>query len=132
MAEGGDRNRGAIFNGDMTTNRMWTKRVKDTGILGEVGDVAAVKTHYVWGEPMVAVMPTTQCRRRYHTRHGLARRRRRGRCTWTHRRGRMAGMGEGPCRGRRRTETRRRGWWGGVERICIGATPSGASYEDTL
>jgi hypothetical protein len=43
MTRGGDGNGGAIFNGDMTINRVWRKRVKDTGVLGEVGRGAAVK-----------------------------------------------------------------------------------------
>jgi hypothetical protein len=37
MTRGGDRNGGAVSNGDMTVNRVWRKRVNDTGILGEVG-----------------------------------------------------------------------------------------------
>jgi hypothetical protein len=43
MTRGGDGNRGAISNGNMTINRLWRKRVKDTGILGEVGGGATVE-----------------------------------------------------------------------------------------
>jgi hypothetical protein len=43
MTRGGDGNRGSVSNGNMTINMVWRKRVKDTGVLGEVGDGAAVK-----------------------------------------------------------------------------------------
>jgi hypothetical protein len=43
MTRGADRNRGAVSNGNMTINRGCRKRVKDTGILGEVGGGAAVE-----------------------------------------------------------------------------------------
>jgi hypothetical protein len=43
MTRGSDGNGGAVFNSDMTVNRVWIKRVKDTDILGEVGDSAAIK-----------------------------------------------------------------------------------------
>jgi hypothetical protein len=43
MTGGRDGNRGAISNGDMTVNRVCRKRVKDTGVRGEVGDIAAIK-----------------------------------------------------------------------------------------
>jgi hypothetical protein len=43
MTRGGDGNRGAISNGNMTINRMWRKRVKDTGVLGEVGGGVAIE-----------------------------------------------------------------------------------------
>jgi hypothetical protein len=43
MTGGGDGNRGAVSNGNMTINRVWRKRVKDIGVLGEVGGGAAVK-----------------------------------------------------------------------------------------
>jgi hypothetical protein len=43
MTRGGDMNRGAISNGNMMINRVWRKRVKDTGVLGEVGGGAAVE-----------------------------------------------------------------------------------------
>jgi hypothetical protein len=34
MTRGGDGNRGAVSNGNMMINRVWRKRVKDTGVLG--------------------------------------------------------------------------------------------------
>jgi hypothetical protein len=43
MIRGGDGNGGAVCNGNMTINRVWIKRVKDTGVLGEVGGGAAVE-----------------------------------------------------------------------------------------
>jgi hypothetical protein len=43
MTGGRDGNRGAVSNGDMTVNRVWRKRVKDTGVLGEMGGSAAVE-----------------------------------------------------------------------------------------
>jgi hypothetical protein len=43
MTIGGDGNGGAVSNGNMTINRVWRKRVKDTGVLGEVGGGAAVE-----------------------------------------------------------------------------------------
>jgi hypothetical protein len=43
MTGGGDGNRGAVSNGNMTINRVWRKRVKDTGVLGEVGGGAAIE-----------------------------------------------------------------------------------------
>jgi hypothetical protein len=43
MTKGGDGNRGAVSNGNITINRVWRKRVKDTGVLGEVGGGAAVE-----------------------------------------------------------------------------------------
>jgi hypothetical protein len=43
MTIGGDGNRGSVCNGNMTINRVWRKRVKDTGVLGEVGGGAAVE-----------------------------------------------------------------------------------------
>jgi hypothetical protein len=43
MTGAGDGDKGAISNGNMMINRVWRKRVKDTGILGEVGGGAAVK-----------------------------------------------------------------------------------------
>jgi hypothetical protein len=43
MTRGGDRNRGSVSNSNMTINMVWRKRVKDTGVLGEVGGGAAVK-----------------------------------------------------------------------------------------
>jgi hypothetical protein len=43
MTRGGDENRGDISNGNMTINRVWRNRVKDTGVLGEVGGGAAVE-----------------------------------------------------------------------------------------
>jgi hypothetical protein len=43
MTRGGDGNRGAVSNSNMMINRVWRKRVKDTGVLGEVGGGAAVE-----------------------------------------------------------------------------------------
>jgi hypothetical protein len=43
MTGGGDGNGGAVSNGNMTINRVWRKRVKDTSVLGEVGGGAAVE-----------------------------------------------------------------------------------------
>jgi hypothetical protein len=43
MTRGGDGKRGAVSNGNMTINRVWRKRVKDTGVLGEVSGGAAVE-----------------------------------------------------------------------------------------
>jgi hypothetical protein len=43
MTRGGDGNRGAVSNGNMTINRVWRKRVEDTSVLGEVGGGAAVE-----------------------------------------------------------------------------------------
>jgi hypothetical protein len=43
MAGGGDGNGGAVSNSDLIMNRMWRKRVKDTGILGEVGGGPAIE-----------------------------------------------------------------------------------------
>jgi hypothetical protein len=43
MTGGGDGNGGAISNSNMTINRVWRKRVKNIGVLGEVGGGAAVK-----------------------------------------------------------------------------------------
>jgi hypothetical protein len=43
MTGAGDGDRGAVSNGNMTINRIWRKRVKDSGILGVVGDDAAVE-----------------------------------------------------------------------------------------
>jgi hypothetical protein len=37
MTRGGDGNRGAVSNGNMMINKVWRKRLKDTGVLGEVG-----------------------------------------------------------------------------------------------
>jgi hypothetical protein len=43
MTRGGDGNRGAVSNGNMTINRVWRNTVKDTGVLGEVGGGTAVE-----------------------------------------------------------------------------------------
>jgi hypothetical protein len=43
MTRGGDGNGGTVSNGNMTINRVWRKRVKDTGVLGEVGGGAVVE-----------------------------------------------------------------------------------------
>jgi hypothetical protein len=43
MTGGGDGNGGAVSNSNMTINRVWRKRVKDTGVFGEVGSGAAVE-----------------------------------------------------------------------------------------
>jgi hypothetical protein len=43
MTGGGDGNGGAVSNGNMTINRVWRKRVKNIGVLGEVGGGATVK-----------------------------------------------------------------------------------------
>jgi hypothetical protein len=66
MTRGGDGNGGAASNGNMTINRMWRKRVKDTGVRGDVGGGAAVDDPLRGGmrEPMFALMPATQHRRR--------------------------------------------------------------------
>jgi hypothetical protein len=66
MTGGGDGNGGAVSNGNMTINRVWRKRVKNTGVLGEVGGGAAVEDPTPWGmrEPMFAPMPAVQHRRR--------------------------------------------------------------------
>jgi hypothetical protein len=37
MTGGGYENGGAVSNGNMKINMVWRKRVKDTGVLGEVG-----------------------------------------------------------------------------------------------
>jgi hypothetical protein len=42
MTGGVDGNGGAISNGNMTINRMWRKRMKDTSVLGEVGGGASI------------------------------------------------------------------------------------------
>jgi hypothetical protein len=43
MTGGGDRNRRAVSNDNMLINTVWRKRVKDTGVLGEVGGGAAIE-----------------------------------------------------------------------------------------
>jgi hypothetical protein len=43
MTGAGDGDEGAVSNGNMMINRVWRKRVKDTGVLGEVGGGAAVE-----------------------------------------------------------------------------------------
>jgi hypothetical protein len=43
MTRGRDGNGGAVSNSDMTIKRVWRKRVKDTGVLGEVGGSAIVE-----------------------------------------------------------------------------------------
>jgi hypothetical protein len=43
MTGEGDGNGGAVSNDNMMINRVWRKRVKDTGVLGEVGGGAAVE-----------------------------------------------------------------------------------------
>jgi hypothetical protein len=43
MTGEGDGNRGAISNGNITINRVWRKRVKDTCVLGEMGDGTAIE-----------------------------------------------------------------------------------------
>jgi hypothetical protein len=43
MTGGGDGNRGAVSNGNMTINRVWRKRVKDIDVFGEVGSGAAIE-----------------------------------------------------------------------------------------
>jgi hypothetical protein len=81
MTRGGDGNRGAISNGDMTINRVWRKRVKDTGVLGEVDGGAAVEDPLRGGvrEPMFAPIPAAQRRRRCGRREEDPRWRRRSR-----------------------------------------------------
>jgi hypothetical protein len=43
MTGGGERNGGAVSNGNITINRVWRKRVKNTGVLGKVGGGAVVE-----------------------------------------------------------------------------------------
>jgi hypothetical protein len=43
MTGGGDGNGGAVSNGNMMINKVWRKRVKNTGVLGEVGGGATVE-----------------------------------------------------------------------------------------
>jgi hypothetical protein len=43
MTRGGDGNGRAVSNGNMTINRVWRKRVKDTGVLEELGSGATVE-----------------------------------------------------------------------------------------
>jgi hypothetical protein len=74
MTGEGDRNGGAVSSGDMTVNRVWRKRVKDTGVLGEVSGTAAAEDPLRGGrESMFVPMPAAQHRRRYSMRQHLAR-----------------------------------------------------------
>jgi hypothetical protein len=43
MTGGGHGNGGAVSNGIMMENRVWRKRVQDTGVFGEVGSGSAVE-----------------------------------------------------------------------------------------
>jgi hypothetical protein len=50
MTRGGDGNRGAVSNGNMTINRVWKKRVKDTASLERWVVAPLSKTHSMGDE----------------------------------------------------------------------------------